>query len=66
MALSVKKVLKAKRRGEASWSPGKEIYGFREDGTDLVILGKRSVELERYPASQYESWVVEAQIESEK
>jgi hypothetical protein len=61
--LSVRKVLRVKRRGEPSWGQDKEIYGFREDGSDLVIVDKHSVEIERYPASQYESWVVEGRVE---
>ena len=63
--LSVRKILKVRRRGDASWQAEKEIHGFREDGTDLVILDNSSAEVERYQANHYESWIVEARIEED-
>ena len=38
MQMIVKKILRLKFRTNTEWEPDREIAGFKEDGTDLVIL----------------------------
>jgi len=62
MTVTVTKILKVKRRKTGEWEPDQSIAGFREEGTDLVVLDTRGGEQSRYQASYYDSWIVEAII----
>jgi hypothetical protein len=61
MKLTVRKVLRIKLRSTDKWEPDRVIDGLKEEDTDLVILDKNGLEVARFTAADYESWVVEAQ-----
>jgi hypothetical protein len=57
--LTVRKELKLKPRRGTEWE-SRPIAGFKEEGTDLVILDNHNLEVARFSAADLESWVVEA------
>jgi hypothetical protein len=62
MTLTVTKILKLKQRKTGDWEPDQNIAGFREEGTDLVVLDTHGRDLRRFAAGDYDSWIVEAII----
>jgi hypothetical protein len=55
----------ATKTRDADWEPERTIHGFREDGTDLVVFDRNNLEMARFSAANYESWVVKGYAELE-
>jgi hypothetical protein len=64
MKMTVRKTLQLKPR-DADWEPERTIHGFKEDGTDLVVFDHNNLEMARFSAANYESWVVKGYAELE-
>ena len=62
MKFQLTKTLQLRRRGQAEWEPGRNIFGFREEGTDLIVVDKNNNEAERFQAGDYDGWKVTAEI----
>jgi len=65
MKITTNKTLKMKLRGKDQWEPPRAIHGFREDGTDLVVLDAHGLEQARLSAGKVEQWVVEGHVDIE-
>ncbi len=62
--IMIQKTLQLRRRGEPQWEAEREIAGFREEGTDLIILDRDNREIERCSVADYDGWIVRGHSET--
>ncbi len=65
MKIMIRKTLELKLRGKSESEPPREIHGFREEGTDLVILDANGLDQKRITAGEAESWTVKGHVNIE-